>query len=91
MVIENQPSAGDLKVVDVRYFAILREQRGLSAERIQTRAATAKALYEELRARHGFTLKPERMRAAINDEFTGWEAVLRDGDSIGFIPPVAGG
>lgn len=75
----------------VQYFAILREQRGLSEERLVTATATPGALYEELRARHGFTLPADRVRAAVNDEFVAADATLRDGDRLVFIPPVAGG
>ncbi len=76
---------------DVQYFAILREQRGLSQEKLNSVAATPAALYEELRARHGFTLPANRVRAAVNDAFVDAAALLRDGDRIVFIPPVAGG
>ena len=51
----------------VQYFAILREQRGLSAETVVTAAASPATLYDELRARHGFTLPADRVRAAVND------------------------
>ena len=75
----------------VQYFAILREQRGLSEEKLASAATTPTALYDELRARHGFTLPADRVRAAVNDEFVAADAPLRDGDRIVFIPPVAGG
>jgi len=75
----------------VQYFAILREQRGLAAETLATTAATAAELYAELRARHGFTLPADRLRAAIDDEFVPWETPLVAGAKIVFIPPVAGG
>ena len=75
----------------VQYFAILREQRGLTEEKLATAAATPTALYDELRARHGFTLPADRVRAAVNDEFVAATAPLRDGDRVVFIPPVAGG
>jgi molybdopterin converting factor subunit 1 len=77
--------------ITVQYFAILREQRGLNEERLATAAATPTALYDELRARHGFTLPADRVRAAVNDEFVAASAPLRDGDRVVFIPPVAGG
>lgn len=80
-----------MPALTVQYFAILREQRGLSREPLATSAATPQALYEELRARHGFTLPPDRVRAAVNGEFVLADAPLRDGDEIVFIPPVAGG
>jgi molybdopterin synthase sulfur carrier subunit len=77
--------------LQVQYFAILREQRGLSNEKLTTSAPTPAALYEELRARHHFTLPGNRIRAAVNDAFIDSSAPLRDGDRIVFIPPVAGG
>lgn len=75
----------------MRYFAILREQRGLGAERVSTGAATARALYDELRGRHGFSLPAGRVRVAINGDFTGWDAPVREGDELVFMPPIAGG
>ena len=75
----------------VQYFAILREQRGLTEEKLATAATTPTALYDELRTRHGFTLPADRVRAAVNDEFVAPTAALRDGDRLVFIPPVAGG
>jgi len=79
------------KTVSVQYFAILREQRGLAEERLTTAAATPAALYDELRARHKFTLPGDRVRAAVNDAFVDAAAALREGDRVVFIPPVAGG
>jgi sulfur-carrier protein len=75
----------------VQYFAILREQRGLSQEKLATTAATPGALYDELRHRHHFTLPSDRIRAAVNDTFVDSGSTLHEGDRIVFIPPVAGG
>ena len=77
--------------VHVQYFAILREQRGVSQEKLSTNAVSPGALYEELRSRHHFTLPADRVRAAVNDAFVDSAAPLREGDRIVFIPPVAGG
>lgn len=80
-----------MKTLTVQYFAILREQRGLAEEKLTTAATTPAALYEELRARYAFTLPSTRIRAALNDEFVSSDSILRDGDRVVFIPPVAGG
>ncbi len=80
-----------LRRLRVRYFALLREQAGRSSEDIETRASTPRELYEELRHRHGLTLAPEFLRVAVNDEFGDWRAPLADGDTVVFLPPVAGG
>ncbi|QYM79094.1 MoaD/ThiS family protein [Horticoccus luteus] len=79
------------RTLRIEYFALLREQRGLAAESLATAAATPTALYEELRARHGFTLPAAAVRAAVNGEFVPAAAPLHEGDLIVFIPPVAGG
>jgi molybdopterin converting factor small subunit len=77
--------------VTVQYFAILREQRGLSAETLETAAETARALYEELREKHSFSLKPELVKASVNLQISPLETALKEGDEIVFVPPVAGG
>jgi len=77
--------------LQLQYFALLREQRGLTEETVETNASTPTALYEELRARHAFSLPANRVRAAVNGAFVAADATLKDGDRIVFIPPVAGG
>ena len=80
-----------MKTVQVQYFAMLREQAGCGEETIATAADTPAALYEELRSRRGFTLARERVRVALNGEFSSWEAPLIDGARVVFMPPFAGG
>lgn len=77
--------------INVQYYALLREQAGRSSESLLTAAPTPRDLYLELKARHPFSLAPEMLRVAVNSEFGDWGQPLRDGDSVVFIPPVAGG
>ncbi len=77
--------------IALSYYAILREQRGLSAESRDTNAKTPAELYEELRHLYPFTLEARWIRAAINDDFVTMDAPLHEGDRVIFIPPVAGG
>lgn len=79
------------KHIKVQYYALLREQAGRSDEALVTGARTPRELYEELKARHPFSLAPEMLRVAVNAEFGEWSQALADGDSVVFIPPVAGG
>lgn len=81
---------GDKKI-HILYFAILREQRGLSQEDFQTNASNAQELYEELKLKFHFKIPSNLLKIAINNEFSDWSAPLKSGDSIVFIPPVAGG
>lgn len=85
---ETAPTARRIRV---QYYALLREQAGRSEEAIVTHARTPRELYEELKARYPFTLAPEMLRVAVNDEFGDWSQPLAEGDAIVFIPPVAGG
>ncbi|MDE2219169.1 MAG: NTP transferase domain-containing protein [Gammaproteobacteria bacterium] len=82
---------GPQRQLQVRYFALLREQAGRHDEMLNSRARDARELYEELRERHGLLLRPEQLRVAVNAEFADWSQPLREGDSVAFLPPVAGG
>ncbi len=80
-----------MNTIRVEYYALFREQAGLNQEEIETDAENVGSLYEELQKRHGFSLEPSQLRVAINAEFREWNYRLEDGDSVVFIPPVAGG
>jgi molybdenum cofactor guanylyltransferase len=77
--------------VNVRYFALLREQAGRGAEALQTQARTPQELYRQLQRERGLMLDPRFLRVAVNDEFGDWQQPLSDGDTVTFLPPVAGG
>jgi molybdenum cofactor guanylyltransferase len=84
----NPPATRKIKV---QYYALLREQAGRSEEELVTHAATPRELYDELKRRYPFSLAPEMLRVAVNADFGDWSQALKDGDSLVFIPPVAGG
>jgi len=75
----------------IQYFALLREQAGRSQETVETQAATPADLYAELATRYRFTLSREQLKVAVNGDFSAWSRRLVAGDSVVFIPPVAGG
>jgi len=79
------------RLIYVQYYAALREQRGLSRETVETQAVTAQELYQELKRKHGFTLSLDLLRVSVNNEFCPWGTPLKAGDTLIFIPPVAGG
>ena len=83
--------SGVSKTVRVQYYAILREQAGRSDETLDTSASTPAELYAELRKRHPFQLTAEQLQVALNADFSDWQTPLKHGDTIVFIPPVAGG
>jgi len=77
--------------VTVRYFALLKEERGLAEETLETAAETLLDLYEELKARYSFALPSSRLRVALKDEFVSFDTKVLDQAEIIFVPPVAGG
>lgn len=79
------------KTVHLTYYAFLKEERGKPEETVETAAATALALYDDLRQRYGFGLPVDSLKVSINDEFSSWQTELVTGDRVVFIPPVAGG
>lgn len=85
------PSVPESMQIKIQYYALMREQAGRSDEMLETAAATPAELYRELGERHRFTLPRERLKVAVNGEFSDWSRGLRSGDVVVFIPPVAGG
>jgi len=76
--------------VQVRYFAVLREQRGCDAEAVPLQAGeTVGALYARL-----FPPGPEGtlpVMFAVNQAYVQADAALSPGDEVAFIPPLGGG
>jgi molybdopterin synthase sulfur carrier subunit len=73
-----------MKKLNVLYFALLKQERGLADEVINTSASTVGELFDELKALHSFKLTQSEVRAAVNSK-------VDDGDQVLLIPPVAGG
>ena len=79
------------KTVHLIYYALLREERGLDAETIETEEKTLQDLYKDLQEKYLFRLPMDLLKVCVNDEFAVWTDSLRDGDRVIFIPPVSGG
>jgi molybdopterin converting factor subunit 1 len=78
--------------IHVRFFAILREQAGVSTLTVETAAPDAAALYTELQQRHPvLTFPANLLKVSVNERYTELSAPLAAGDRVVFIPPVAGG
>lgn len=82
-------------MIDVLYFASLRERVGLRRERIETQAATVAALIDELVARdeaHALAFEDRRaIRAAVDQELAEPETPLAGAREVAFFPPMTGG
>jgi len=79
--------------VRLLYFAVLRDITGKSEEVIELPDGTrAQEIWNRLRSRHdqlaGYEHPP---MTAVNESYVSADELLRDGDEVAFIPPVAGG
>ncbi len=82
---------GVMKKVHVIYYALLRQERGMAEETVDSHAASARELFHELKTLHGFKLSETHVKVAINSKMASWDTPFESGDTVLFIPPVAGG
>ncbi len=82
-------------MIDVMYFAWVRERIGEPKERIETDAATVMDLVEELRVRGeryaAAFADVSALRVAIDQELTEFDAPLAGAREVAFFPPMTGG
>ena len=82
-------------MIDVMYFAWVRERIGIPRERIETSALTVLALIEELRVREvryelAFS-DLASLRVALDQELADFNASLVGVREVAFFPPMTGG
>ena len=82
-------------MVDVVYFAWVRERIGLPGETVETNAPTVMALVEELKAREDRYAAAfadiSALRVALDQELTEFDAPLDGVREVAFFPPMTGG
>jgi len=82
-------------MVDVLYFAWVRERIGLPNEQVETSAATVMELVEELKAReerYALAFSDiSALRVAVDQELTEFDAPISTAREIAFFPPMTGG
>ena len=82
-------------MIEVLYFAWLRERIGERSEEIETTAATVAELIEELRGRseaHALAFSDvSSVRVALDQELTDMDASLTGVREVAFFPPMTGG
>lgn len=79
--------------VRLLFFAVLRDIAGTDArELVLGDDATARDVWQSLRAQYAKLADyAQPPLIAINEAYATPETILRDGDELAFIPPVAGG
>jgi molybdopterin synthase sulfur carrier subunit len=82
-------------MIDVLYFAWMRERIGVPKERVETQAETVSALVEELRAREERYAMAfadlSAVRVAVDQELSDFDAPLAGAREVAFFPPMTGG
>ncbi len=82
-------------MIDVLYFAWLRERIGTNRERIETSASTVAELVAELEGRsegHALAFADKTsLRVAVDQELAGFSAPLTGVREVAFFPPMTGG
>ena len=82
-------------MVEIRYFAWVRERVGTATERHETQAATVADLVEELRAldeAHAYAFEnTQGLRVALDQELSEFSAPLAGVREVAFFPPMTGG
>ena len=82
-------------MIDILYFAWVRERIGVPREQVATDAATVSELIEELKAReerYALAFSDLRaLRVAVDQELTDFDASLAGAREIAFFPPMTGG
>jgi len=82
-------------MIDVLYFAWVRERIGVPREQVATDAATVADLIEELKTReerYALAFSDLRaLRVAVDQELTDFDASLAGAREVAFFPPMTGG
>lgn len=82
-------------MIDLLYFAWVRERIGLPRERIDTDAATVADLIEELKAREDRYAAAfadlRALRVALDQDLAEFSAPLAGVREVAFFPPMTGG
>ncbi len=80
-------------MIRVRFFATLRELVGQGDMEMDVQpGATVAELFGSLESRFPAIAQYRPiLLVAVNEEYSGWETHLADGDEVAFFPPVSGG
>jgi molybdopterin synthase sulfur carrier subunit len=82
-------------MIDVLYFAWVRERIGVPREKVDTQALTVSALIAELSAREDrYALAfsdLDSLRVALDQELSSFDAPLAGVREVAFFPPMTGG
>lgn len=79
------------KKINLIYFASVRQITNIDSEIIETSSNTPREFYQELALKYHFKFPENFLKVAINEDYSNFDDQINDGDTLVFIPPVAGG
>lgn len=78
--------------VTVLYYARLADKAGREQEQVTLAPQTTlPELYEMLSRQYDFGCGHQDLEVIISEQLANWSDTLRDGDSVAFMRPIAGG
>jgi sulfur-carrier protein len=77
-------------MITVLFFAGIREEMGLDQLKIEKKDITVQQLKQHLEREYQLSSLNQAM-TAVNESFVTDDEVVKDQDTIAFIPPVSGG
>ena len=82
-------------MIEVLYFAWVRERIGVPREAVETEAATVAELVDELRdrdERYALAFSDlKALRVAVDQDLSDFDAPLKGAREVAFFPPMTGG
>ncbi len=80
-----------MKKIQVRYFALVGERRGVQTDLYETGAATARQLLHEIELNKKIPLTTNISKAMVNGRYVEWDEPIKDGDLVTLLSPFSGG
>lgn len=80
-----------MKKIQVRYFALVGERRGVQTDPYETEAATARQLLHEIETNKRIPLTTNISKAMVNGKYVEWDEPIKDGDLVTLLSPFSGG
>ncbi|UTW44801.1 molybdopterin converting factor subunit 1 [bacterium SCSIO 12696] len=82
-------------MIEVKYFAALRDQLGSSGEQLSVPSACTVLELRQLLAQRGGVWAEQLLGShnlvAVNQQMASPDTAIHDGDEVAFFPPVTGG
>jgi len=90
-LVKLNPDSEKEQTFQVQFYAALKEQAGTGEKTVSSKAGSPLSLYTELKKIYSLKTDIASIKVAVNDELKEASCLIKEGDSICFFPPFAGG